>query len=250
MSIAELHTLTGAYALHALGDAEREEFERHLAACPACTQEVRELSATAARLGLGMSMVPPAGFKDAVMDRINDVRQEAPRTSGSAAVTATRLRTRRASRWVLAACLAGVAALGGTTVWQHLEAQDAREDAQAARQAADQVADVLAAPDAKVSTAKLTGGASGTVVVSKSRDKAVFVAARIAPPPTGKVYQLWFDDAGTMRPAGLMDPGRSEQTVLMAGSVDGAGAMGVTVEPAGGSKAPTSAPVALMQLPA
>ena len=52
MSTAELHTLTGAYALHALPEDERVAFERHLGACEACAQEVRELSATAARLGL------------------------------------------------------------------------------------------------------------------------------------------------------------------------------------------------------
>ncbi|NUS56663.1 MAG: anti-sigma factor, partial [Streptomycetaceae bacterium] len=88
-----------------------------------------------------------------------------------------------------------------------------------------------------------------TVVVSASQDKAVFVVSGMARPPAGKVYQLWFDDKGTMRSAGLMDPGRSSQAVLLHGAVDGASGMGVTVEPAGGSKSPTSAPVALMSFP-
>ncbi|HYN16781.1 MAG TPA: zf-HC2 domain-containing protein, partial [Actinomycetes bacterium] len=48
---ADLHTLTGAFAAHALSDTERLAFERHLEACPACAQEVRELQATTARLG-------------------------------------------------------------------------------------------------------------------------------------------------------------------------------------------------------
>ncbi|MFJ8820769.1 anti-sigma factor domain-containing protein [Streptomyces sp. NPDC102467] len=250
MTTADLHTLTGAYALHALDPAEQAEFERHLDACPACAQEVRELSATAARLGLAVSLVPPEGFKESVLHRIDSVRQEPPRTSAGTSVTGAPRRGRQVSRWTLAACLAAVAALGGTTVWQHMEARDARQEARQAQQATDQVADVLAAPDAKARTARLTGGASGTVVVSKERDKAVFVAASMAQPPSGKVYQLWFDDDGTMRSAGLMDPGRTAQTVLMDGAVAGASGMGITVEPAGGSPHPTSQPVALMQLPA
>jgi anti-sigma factor RsiW len=33
---ADLHTLTGAYVLHALSESERAAFERHLADCAAC----------------------------------------------------------------------------------------------------------------------------------------------------------------------------------------------------------------------
>ncbi|WP_047470085.1 RskA family anti-sigma factor, partial [Streptomyces sp. M10] len=33
MTTAELHTLTGAYALHALPEEERAAFDRHLADC-------------------------------------------------------------------------------------------------------------------------------------------------------------------------------------------------------------------------
>ncbi|EOD68417.1 zf-HC2 domain-containing protein, partial [Amycolatopsis vancoresmycina] len=56
---AELHTLTGAYALDAVSDVERAEFERHLGACAACRQEVAELRATGARLGVAASADPP-----------------------------------------------------------------------------------------------------------------------------------------------------------------------------------------------
>ncbi|MFI6360918.1 anti-sigma factor domain-containing protein, partial [Streptomyces sp. NPDC050743] len=90
---------------------------------------------------------------------------------------------------------------------------------------------------------------AGTLVVSASRDRAVFVASKMPTPPRGKVYQLWFADGGNMRSAGLMDPDRSSQAVLMQGAVDGATGIGITVEPAGGSKQPTSTPVALLGMP-
>jgi anti-sigma-K factor RskA len=77
----------------------------------------------------------------------------------------------------------------------------------------------------------------------------VFVVSGMARPPGGKVYQLWFDDGGTMRSAGLMDPDRSDQAVLMRGGVARASGMGITVEPDGGSKQPTTTPIALMAFP-
>ncbi|MGW4275741.1 RskA family anti-sigma factor, partial [Streptomyces seoulensis] len=55
MTTMDLHSMTGAYALHALPDDERAAFERHLAGCASCAQEVAEFAATAARLALASS---------------------------------------------------------------------------------------------------------------------------------------------------------------------------------------------------
>lgn len=250
MTTSELHRLTGAYALHALSDEESVAFERHLAGCEACAQEAAELSATAARLGLAATVSPPAALREQVLRRIGTVRQQPP--DGAASVVRRgrlRLRGRQLSRWALAACLAAVAALGGTALWQHQRAEDATREARRAEQATDEIAAVLAAPDARTRVAALGDGSTGTVVVSRSRNQAVFVAAGMPHPDRGTVYQLWFDDDGSMRSAGLMDPGRTDQAVLLQGGVDGAAGMGVTVEPAGGSEQPTSSPVALLSLP-
>ncbi|MFF4536036.1 anti-sigma factor domain-containing protein [Streptomyces aureus] len=257
MSTADLHTLTGAYALHALDADERERFERHAADCADCEQEVRELRATAARLGLAAAASPAPELKDRVLLRITAVRQEPPPAPVVTASRPSRVSRLRTPRWVLAAALAAAASLGGTAVWQYERAQDARDGAREAREQsrqaelrAGQVAAVLTAPDAASRSAKLKGGASGTVVVSRSRDQAVFISSRMPKPPGGKVYQLWYDDAGTMRSAGLMDPGRTTEAVPLDGAVDGASGLGITLEPAGGSPAPTSAPLALLGLPA
>ncbi|MFJ6854875.1 anti-sigma factor domain-containing protein [Streptomyces sp. NPDC091271] len=247
MSTAELHTLTGAYALHALPDEERVAFERHLGACEACAQEVRELSATAARLGLAVSATPPPGLRDRVLRDITTVRQEPPARGRSAGSGVSARRAGRWSTYALAACVAAAAAFGGVAVWQNQVAQDARQETARAEQHNEQVARVLAAPDARTSAADLGDGARGTVVVSQSVNRAVFLASDMARPPGGKVYQLWFDDGGTMRAAGLMNPAVTDDAVLLDGPVDRASGMGITVEPAGGSEQPTSDPVALME---
>ena len=253
MTTSDLHTLTGAYALHALDEEERGRFERHAVDCEACAQEVRELTATAARLGLAEAAVPAPELRTRVLRHITTVRQEPPRAAPPSPPPVRNLRraarTRGLSRWVLAACVAAAAAFGGTAVWQHDRAREARNQAREAERRTADLAAVLAAPDARSRTAKLAGGASGTVVVSAGRDEAVFLSSGMAKPPSGKVYQLWLNDAGTMRSAGLMDPHRTSEAVLLDGKVTRASGMGITVEPAGGSPRPTSAPLALLDFP-
>jgi anti-sigma factor RsiW len=275
MTSPDLHTLTGAYAVHALSDREREEFERHIADCPACAQEVRELSATATRLALAAAAVPPPQMREQVLRRIAAVRQEPPAVTRqeSPAVTRqepsagtrqeqsalTRQERRGAAgraagaRWLprlaLAACLVGAVALGGVAVRQHQDADDARQRADRAEQRAGDLSRVLAAPDAATVSRRLGGGTTATVVVSRSLGKAAFLAAAMPAPGAGRTYELWFDDAGTMRPAGLMDPDATNQAVVLDGRIGHASGVGVTVEPAGGSDRPTGAPVALVTFP-
>ncbi|MFJ6631525.1 anti-sigma factor domain-containing protein [Streptomyces sp. NPDC091376] len=262
---AELHTLTGAYALNALGDRERARFERHLDACPACEQEVRELGATAARLGLAVADPPMPAMKSQVLARIATVRQEPPTVAGpdtTAGYGHVRTPVRRARpagrrrfpRFVLAACLAAVAGLGGVAFWQQRAAEDAAAEARKATTLAQQrteaLADVLTATDVRTTSTSLGDGATGTVAVSRDRDQAVFLASGLPEPGSGKVYQLWFADDGTMRPAGLLESSGAPEALLMDGPVDGATGMGITVEPAGGSTKPTTTPLGLLNFPA
>ncbi|WP_461026857.1 anti-sigma factor, partial [Streptomyces sparsus] len=141
------------------------------------------------------------------------------------------------------------AAFGGVAVWQYQSAQDARQQAQQAQQRTEDLAEVLAAPDARIGTDRLPGGATATVVVSEERDRAAFLASGMPKPPGDRVYQLWFDDNGTMRSAGLMPSAASGEAVLLEGRVGEASGMGITVEPAGGSPQPTSEPLAVMEFP-
>ncbi|MFF3290052.1 anti-sigma factor domain-containing protein [Streptomyces sp. NPDC003023] len=249
MNTIDLHLLTGAYVLHALSSEEQTAFERHLPGCPSCAQEVRELAATAGKLAAAVSVTPPPALKQRVMARIPAERQEPPQVARQIRRGGPRP-GRALSRFALAASVAAAAAFGGVAVWQHQEAQDARDTAQRSERQAEELASVIAAPDAKVTSGRLPEGATATVIVSRSRDKAAFLASGMPRPPEGKVYQLWFADGDVMRSAGLMDPSDTTEALLMEGPVDGASGMGITVEPAGGSAQPTSDPLTLMKLPA
>ncbi|WP_406193998.1 anti-sigma factor [Kitasatospora sp. NBC_01560] len=245
MTIApDLHTLTGAYAAHALPAPEREAFERHLAQCPACAREVDEFTATLARLGAAEVVTPPAALKARVMAEIGSVRQLPPDSAAPAGRPGRGGTVRRQwPRFALAASVVIAAALGGVAVQQHDQAEQARaETARLAQQQASFGA-LLTAPDARTATAT-AGSGVGTVVWSESKGQAGFLAAGMPPLPTGKAYELWFNDHGTMRPAGLLP--KSDGSLLLDGPLDGAVGIGLTVEPAGGSPHPTGAPVMLL----
>ena len=62
-----VHELSGAYALDALDNAERERFERHLRRCPACAEDVRRMTATATALAMAVAAEPPPGLKQRVL---------------------------------------------------------------------------------------------------------------------------------------------------------------------------------------
>lgn len=272
----DIHALSGAYAVDALDDVERARFERHLAGCPACRAEVDGLASAASELSVLTEAAPPASLRAKVLAEIATVRPLPPLTapqaeSGDDAVTsappapsqpaaeaapaeshgdqgrhADELSERRRSRsarglargWrvVVAAATVAVLAIGGLTVWRQI-------DKDPSRALADQV---LAAPDATRYGARLAGGATATIVRSTSLQKAVIVTSGMAQPPTGKVFQLWLQDAtGHMTSAGLM-PGGGDQVVVLSGDASHSKGAGITVEPAGGSDQPTTNPIAFV----
>ncbi|WP_371618947.1 anti-sigma factor domain-containing protein [Streptomyces sp. NBC_00454] len=241
-----VHEETGAYVLDALPPAERTAFEAHLESCPECAREVRDFAATAALLARAVAVEPPPELREAVLRRI---RAEGAAEPGTAPHTTPARRPWL--RWALAACLAAAAGLGGVAAWQYQRADDARQSAHRAQAGAEALTVVLTAPDARLVSGRTADGATGTVVLSRARDRAVFVAAGMPSPPAGRVYQMWFaDPAGAMRPAGLLDPVRPGAAALLAGPVGAATGIGVTLEPAGGSAAPTTRPLMLLAFPA
>jgi anti-sigma factor RsiW len=232
--MSDIHALSGAYAVDALDDIERAQFERHLAECADCRAEVASLRSTAGLLAETTATAPPEGLRDKVLADIATVRPLPPAVRTGAA---PRRRFRLAS---LAAAAAVIAAVGAGVVIAEPWADDT---SQTQVSAVDQV---LQAGDAERYT-KTIDGSEATMVRSPSLNKAVLVTKDMAPPPEGKVYELWLDHEGVgMVPAGLMAQGGSH-TVLLEGDPGTALGAGITVEPAGGSEEPTLPPMALFE---
>ena len=231
--MTEIHALSGAYAVDALDDIERAQFERHLAECAECRAEVESLRSTAALLAETTATAPPESLRERVLADITTVRPLPPAVETGAA---PRRRFRLAPLVAAAAVIAAVGA-GGIVV-----AEPWADDTNQTQPSA--VDRVLQAEDAERYT-QVIDGAEATLVRSPSLNKAVLVTKDMAPPPDGKVYELWLDHEGVgMVPAGLMAQG-GEQQILLEGDPATALGAGITVEPAGGSEEPTLPPVTL-----
>lgn len=261
MNDLDIHKLTGAYATDALDDLERARFEQHLAACEDCRAEVTELREAAARMATITEATPPESLRSSILagiaqvrplppfteDRSDDEDDDAglpPAATRSAAPAApdepTRLvpgtSRRGLRRWAPALVAAVLALVAGVTLsmWQPWDSP------------AEQV---LEAADAESVWVDLGEAGQAEVVRSNSEDRAVLVTKGMALPPEGRVYQLWYQPAGTdeMVPAGLM-PRDEDNTVVLEGRASQAVTVGITVEPAGGSEKPTTDPIAVFDL--
>lgn len=246
---ADLHTLTGAYALDALSPGEADEFARHLADCPACAQEVRELRETATRLAFAVAQVPPPGLRERVMWALPEVRQLPPLVVEPVVVPLRGPRWRqRLPALAVAACLAAAVGAGVWAVQAQQDADRARDGSVRAEQRASDLETLMAAPDATLRTGSMQGGGGATVIASQRLGRTAFVYHDLPPLAASSVYQLWYSRNGSMVPAGLVTPGRTDGTQLLAGGPSGSEAVGVTVEPTGGSRTPSGPPVMVVPL--
>lgn len=270
----DLHHLSGAYAVDALDPAERESFEQHLAECADCRAEVAELSATAHRLSSMSEASPPPALRAAVLQGITRVRplppvvddpaanaatsaapvssgeeatgQEAPGGPGTAGTTtdtgsggsggAVVPFVRRTSTWLAAAAAAVAIAVGGLAwgPWSDPASP------------LDQV--VSAADATRVSST--TGTMTAEVAYSRQLGKGAITVSGLPAAPDGKTYQLWYVGAdGVARSAGLLDAGaQGTASMVLVGDPNNAAAVGMTVEPAGGSPRPTTDPIVVLAL--
>jgi anti-sigma-K factor RskA len=215
-----------AYALGALDPTEVASFEAHLTNCAACRQELAAFQHVVDALPMSAPLHPaPRRLRRRVMTA---VRREAGQTDGERghgrAWSAGRLWLHRPAGALAAAAAAlvlalvvvgGIAVLGSSSTTTHTYA------------------------------ARVTG-VRGTARLTVSGGHAQLIVRHFSPPPKGKIYQVWVARKGQAPSSTgmLFSVTRSGNSdVNVPGSLRGVSAVMVTPEPAGGSKAPTHAPV-------
>jgi anti-sigma-K factor RskA len=237
----DLHLLTGVYAVDALTGDELDEFEKHLEQCPTCAEEVRGLRETAARLGLATAIAPPPSMREQVLDATKRVRQLPPSGVRLIATDGSRRRRRLARRLprpiAVAVMAAAIVALAVLQIGTRHQLQQAQTKNQA-------IASVLAASDAQIELSSSTVGGTMTAVVSKRDREAVITASGMPTPSGARVYQLWVMRGTTARSVGLL-PGSSAGATspVLAADVQPGDQLAVTIEPAGGTRQPTTNPI-------
>jgi anti-sigma-K factor RskA len=248
----EPHTLAGAYAMDAISEDDRARFERHLARCAECAQEIASLREATARLATATAQTPPPGLKERVMVAAATTRQRVPVTADvparSAWVKDARIRTRawfhslawRGRLVVAAGAVATVAVLGAAVVFG-ISNGTMRQQLSQAQAGSQQVAAVLSARDATMMTGTVRGGGTVTIVASHSMRALVFTAAGLRALPASRGYELWLIGSAGVRPVGMF-PQASDHMVgpVIASGLRQGDHLALTVEPAGGTSRPTS----------
>lgn len=244
---AALHTLAGAYALDALEHADRALFERHLARCEACAQEVRGLRETTAVLGSAVSAAPPGRMREQVLTAAARTRQHPPAMpDGEWAARGWHrflARLPRVAGAVAAASLAAAVALAALTITMQHRLDRADKGSHA-------VAAVLTARDAAMMTVPVATGGRATVVMSHAKRMIVFSAQGLRALPSARSYELWLMGPAGVRSAGMLPRPSHGMTVptVVSGMASG-DEIGLTVEPGDGSPQPTTRPVLMLPLP-
>ncbi len=239
---ADLHTLVGAYALHALDPPEEASFEDHLDRCPTCTAELREFRATAARLGEAAEETPPEHLRAAVLTAAHHTAPQRPVvTQVSSARWQRRLGTRLPGLLAAAALLTAVA-IGGLW-WAD------QDDNGGPSSGDDAYAKVMAAPDL-VTRPRGPDETPVRVYSSPSLGQAVVVVDELPSPGAEQSYEMWaMHDDGSVSSLGAMPESAGSGRLLVDDVAEMVG-VAVTVEPAGGSPSgqPTGDTVARVRL--
>jgi hypothetical protein len=228
----------GGYLLGALSELERQAFERHLAACARCRDELELLRPAADALPRSVPQVaPPASLKASLMEAVG--REASERLGG-------RVHRRRALRqwlaplapsrmrpvaaWVSAAFLlaAGVALGAGA-------------------------ASLLGGDDPRTVTASADRErvplASGTLVIPEGDAGATLRVHGLPSLVGGRVYQAWVRRDGEVVPQGTFEVAPDGSgAVAITEDLDEAGAVMVTREPRGGARAPSERPILIARI--
>lgn len=238
----EPHALIGAYAIDALDPEGAARFERHLASCPECADELAGLRETTARLSAAAANVPPDALRQRVLETSKHTAQLPPVTGW--------LPRRGRGRWAFAAAsLAAAAAVTIVTVLLTRPAFGPGPGQTGGRRPAPAIATVLTAPDARMLDVRLRTAGRATVIMSVREDALVFTAAGLPGLPSARRYELWLIGPRHERAAGMLPrPSHGMTGPVVATGLHPGDRLGLTVEPSAGSGRPTSAMLLLVAL--
>jgi anti-sigma-K factor RskA len=257
--------LAELYALDAVTDHERQAIEDYISAAPeperlVFQERVRQARETIART-FQVEEEPPADLFNRIVAQLpsqegvrqEDLQRDAQTGSGTAVAPASlpgtgdelaNARQRReerrrpgARRWLAGVAAAAAIALGGVGVGSYLADQN------------DPLNQVVRAGDLREASVDVSGGGTATLLISSSEDAAVVKMSGVPAPPDGKVYQMWLipKDGSAPVSQGLMDEEALSKPAVVQG-ISSAAALGITVEPVGGSQSPTLPTVAAAPL--
>ncbi|MGB3183424.1 MAG: anti-sigma factor [Cyclobacteriaceae bacterium] len=253
-----------AYVLGDLTDQEVREVEAMADRHPEVRDEIHSVSLTFEELARKSAVAPPAGMRDRILaaatadntdnESSTPVVPVTPREDGSTHIK--RRHTPMPWKYGLAASVAlllltSVLAFNYRSLWQDaeerlesyiVENQQVRQDYQVLRsnyQSLKELQNIYADPSFDRIPLNGTDAfpSSFATVYWKASSREVYLAPAGLPEPTdGKQYQLWAIVDGEPKSAGMINDLKGLNVMQ---EISNASAFAITLEPEGGSKAPT-----------
>jgi anti-sigma-K factor RskA len=231
--VEHVDELIAGHALRALSSEDEERVVVHLAECERCRLRLRETEAVAVSLAYTVPQVaPPPELRSRVL-AIAEPVVAAPaadvRPPESAPARPARPRPGRSwwPRFSLVAVPAMAVALAALLAWN----VSLRNDLDSNR-------------NDFASGAAVALPGVGNVVAQTDGNATLF--ARLSPAPSGKTYEAWVIRGSVALPAGIFKGGGTVELKLTQTAKPG-DKIAVTVEPSGGSRKPTTTPIAVSQ---
>jgi anti-sigma-K factor RskA len=235
-------TLFAGYALHALSPEETAAVEEYLATHVEAADDVAALKEAAAMLPYSLPPVTPSPqlrlrlMADVYREALDEAGEQPPAPQP---IPIARARTRRGGGfvWPFAAVILLVLSLGfgswAVALNRDLSGKDRVIATQSSAIAAASTTIPLSATSANVP-------AHGEVLRLATNQAAVLTISGLPTLSNGKVYEVWFIAGATPVGAGLFSPNPDGSwSGLVHGDVTSAQAIAISVEPSGGSPAPT-----------
>lgn len=223
------------YALDALEAEEKRRFEKHLRGCGECQGLLEEYRATADGLLLSLPpRLPPSRVRARLIASLASAR---PAPSAS-----------RPHRWPVGQLASGLALalLLALNLWTAAQLRDVkRQQALLQEQLRSSQTALALQANPQARTLTVSGErASGSLVLNPQQNTGVLFAWGLEPLDTSSTYQAWLiRPDGSRVSAGLFRPEPNQDLaslVIVADSpLSDFVALGVTIEPQGGSPAPT-----------
>ncbi|MDP8956934.1 MAG: anti-sigma factor [Actinomycetota bacterium] len=207
--------------LAVLGDmdpSERASFEAELAAhlpeCRRCSELTRDYRQVGDHLALAVPPAPPPpGLEDRIVARATGVGGKVVR------VTTWRRRLTQAALAAAAVIVLVIGSIAGSRL-------------------------VTGSDELRLVRLRAAGEGSIAIAYTAGGDRALVVGSDLPDPGGERVMQLWVRAGGTMVPGGTFRPRRGDVLAVTRLPAKDFNLVAVTIEPRGGSKAPTSDPIA------
>jgi hypothetical protein len=223
-----------AYALGSLDETERTPVERHIAACSACVDRLREYQGIVGTLPLGLApMLPPSDGLDTIRAAVRQPRVRGNRWASSPVLSSWL----RVARWPAMAAVLLVLFIWNVTLQRELARR-------APGPAPGPEVEALSRRPGRIVILTGSGQPGATARIFVAVDGGGHLAVSgLTPLPRTRTYQLWFmktgSDAVSGATFGVDSSGRAWVKVAVPASLDDVQAIVITEESAPGGSSPT-----------